>query len=69
MESDDGIAYRRDSSFLKQYHRPTDGKPTGDIALENLEVETRNEESRDARPLRTIRLPGRFKDFVMDKSK
>ena len=69
VESKDGVAYRRDSSFVKPYHPPTDGTPTVDIALENQEVETRNEETRDTRPSRTIRLPDRFKDFVMDKPK
>ena len=69
MESEDGVAYRRDSSFVKPYHPPTDAKPTADIALENQEVETRNAETRDARPSCTIRLPQRFKDFVRDKSK
>ena len=64
VESEDGVAYRRDSSFVKPYHPPTDGTPTADIALGNQEVETR-----DARPFRTIRLPERFKDFVMDKPK
>jgi len=64
VESGDGVAYRRDSSFLRPYHPQADGTPTGDIAFENQEVETR-----DARPSRTIRLPVRFKDFVMDKPK
>jgi len=62
VESEDGVAYRRDSSFLKPYHPQADGTPTADIALENQEVETR-----DARPSRAIRLPLKFKDFVMDK--
>ena len=69
VESKDGVAYRRDSSFVKPYHPPTDGTPTVDVALENQEVETRNEETRDTRPSRIIRLPDRFKDFVMDKPK
>ena len=69
MESEDGVASRRDSSFVKPYHPPTDGTPTADIALGNQEVETRKEETWDARPSRTIRLPERFKDFVMDKPK
>ena len=69
VESEDGVAYRRDSSFVKPYHPLTDGTPTSDIALENQEVETRKEETRDARPSCTVRLPERFKDFVMDKPK
>ena len=64
VESEDAVAYRRDSSFVKPYHPQADGTPTADIALENQEVETQN-----ARPSRTIRPPERFKDFVMDKSK
>lgn len=64
VESEDGVAYRRDNSFLKPYHPQADGSPTADIALENQEVETR-----DARPSRAIRLPLKFKDFVMDKPK
>ena len=69
VESEDGVACRRDSSFVKPYHPPTDGTPTADITLENQEVETRKEETPDARPSRTITLPERFKDFVMDKLK
>ena len=69
VESEDGVAYRRDSSLVKPYHPATDVTPTADIALENQEVETRKEETRDARPTHTIRLPERFKDFVMDKPK
>ena len=69
VQSEDGVAYRRDSSFVKPYHPPTDGTPTADIALENQEVETQKEETRDARPSRTTRLPERSKDFVMDKPK
>ena len=69
VESEDDVAYRRDSSLEKPYHPPTDGTPTADIALENQEVETRKEETRDARPSHTIRLPGRFKDYVMEKPK
>ena len=62
VESEDGVAYRRYSSFVKPYHPLTDGTPTADIALEN-------QETRGARPSRTIRLSERFKDFVMDKPK
>ena len=75
VESEDGVAYRRDSSFIKPYHPLTDGKRTADIALENEELETqikkkkKKKKTRDARPSRTIRLPERLKDFVMDKSK
>ena len=50
VQSEDGVPYRRDSSFGKPYHPPTDGTPTADIALEKQEVETRKEETRDARP-------------------
>ena len=38
VESKDGVAYRRDSSFVKPYHPPTDGTPTVDIALENQKL-------------------------------
>ena len=69
VESEDGVAYRRDSSFVKPYHPQADGTPTADIALENQEVETQKIETRDARPSHTIRPPERFKDFVMDKPK
>ena len=58
------MAYRRDSSFVKPYHPPTDGTPMADIAIEDQEVETRH-----ARLSLTIRLPERCKDFVMDKPK
>ena len=60
MESEDVVSYRRDSSFVKSYNPPDDDTPTADITLENQEVETR-----DARPSRTIRLPERFKAFVI----
>ena len=46
MEYEDGVAHRRDSSFVKPYHPPTNGKPMADIAPENKEVETRKEENR-----------------------
>ncbi|KAK2571712.1 hypothetical protein P5673_003094 [Acropora cervicornis] len=64
VESEDGVACRRDSSFVKSYDPSADDTPTADITLENQEVQTR-----DARPSRTIRLPERFKDFVIDNPK
>jgi len=60
VESEGGVAYRRDSSFVKSYHLPADGTLTADIALENQGVETRKVQTRDARPSRTIRLPERL---------
>ena len=64
VESEDGVTYLRDSSFVKPYNPGADDTLTADVTRENQEVETR-----DARPSRTVRLPERFKDFVMDKPK
>ena len=59
VESEDGVAYQRDSSFVMPYHPQADGTLTADIALENQEVETRKVETRDARPSCIIRFPER----------
>ena len=59
VEFEDGVAHRRDSSFVKPYHLPTDGTPTADIAPDNQEVETPKEETRMLDP---PALPGFWRD-------
>ena len=79
LKADDGTVYRRNSSFVKPYK--TLGEPESSTPEQSSKEEQNASpapaipESHTAsstaetrtRPTRATKLPGRFKDFVLDK--
>lgn len=79
LKADDGTVYRRNSSFVKPYRTP--GEPESSKPEQSSKEEKNSSpvpaipESNTAsstaetrtRPTRATKLPGRFKDFVLDK--
>ena len=63
VESDDGVTYRRDSSFVKPYTTPT--KANSENGAQQTPSQT--EMTVASRPTRTTKLPEKFKDYVMEK--
>lgn len=79
LKAENGTVYRRNSSFVKPYKTPGEPEPSSleqspreektsspapaipESSTSSSTAETRN------RPTRATKLPGRFKDFVLDK--
>ena len=73
LKSTDGTVQRRNSSFVKPYRTPQEpGNSTGAETLEDRVVtpsvaDTATMAEPKSRPSRTVRMPAKFKGFVLDK--
>ena len=73
LKSTDGMVQRRNSSFVKPYRTPQE--PDNSTGAENPEdrvispsvSDTATTTEPKSRPSRTLRMPAKFKDFVLDK--
>ena len=68
VEAGDGAVYRRNSSFVKQYIPPADDVAEDSKSSEEIPSAETDAEPAEGRPKRTIKLPGKYKDFVMNKT-
>ena len=79
LKADNGTLYRRNSSFVKPYNTPGEPEssppeqssreanpPSPAPAMPESSTTSSTAETR-SRPTRATKLPGRFKDFVLDK--
>ena len=72
LQSNEGAVYRRDSSFVKPFIPPaeTQALETGNpVCSEPCISETPETITESVRPKRVIKLPEKFKDYVLDKPK
>ena len=73
LKSTDGTVQRRNSSFVKQYRTPqepdisTGAETPVDRAVPPSVAHTATTTVPKSRPSRTVRMPAKFKDFVLDK--
>ena len=74
LKADDGTVYRRNSSFVKPYKTastPEQSSKDEETSIPAPAIPQSNTGSSKAetrtRPTRATKLPGRFKDFVLDK--
>ena len=73
LKSAEGVVHRRNSSFVKPFKTPE--KPEDSVGAETpaspvvspLPVGTSETTEPRRRPNRTIRMPAKFKDFVLEK--
>ena len=73
VKSNEGVLYRRNSSFVKPFNQPSsvdsDAKIGDDQVCMDLGSETSETVVGFSRPKRTVKLPDKFQDFVLSKSK
>ena len=70
VRSKEGVEYRRNSSFDKRYNSPEEVQEATEGALQEAVTSAPNslppEESvATSRPRRTVRMPGKYKDYVL----
>ena len=73
VKSNEGVLYRRNSSFVKPFNQPSsvdsDAKIGDDQVCMDLGSETPETVVGSSRPKRTVKLPDKFQDFVLSKPK
>ena len=73
LKSAEGVVHRRNSSFVKPYKPPEEPENPGKAealpspVISPLSVTTSETTEPQRRPNRTIKMPAKFKDFVLEK--
>lgn len=72
LQSNEGVVYRRDSSFVKPFTPPVETQTqdtNNKVCSELCNSETPETVTKSVRPKRVTRPPEKFKDYVLDKPK
>lgn len=68
VRSKEGVEYRRNSSFVKRYNPPGESAEATEAASQEVPNTLPLEESiATSRPKRTVRMPEKYKDYVLYK--
>ena len=65
VRSKEGVEYRRNSSFVKQYNPPGESAEATEATSQEAPNTIPPEESMTSRPRRTVRMPEKYKDYIL----